>query len=176
MMKETRHMDRSVKQAAIDDLRTELDQQYTVVVFRPMGLTVAEDRVLRQKVIGANAQMRVIKNTLAKRAVDGTRFAGLSAHFKGPTALVYSSDPVAPAKVIADFAKTSKKVEIVGAALGEQMLDAKATTALAALPSLNELRARLLGLFQTPATRIATVLKEPAGQLARVLAAKGRQA
>lgn len=169
-------MDRSSKQAAIDDLRTELEQQYAVVVFRPLGLTVAEDRSLRQKVIAANASMRVIKNTLAKRAVDGTRFAGLSAHFKGPTALVYSNDAVAPAKVIADFAKTSKKVEIVGAALGEQMLDAKSTAALAALPSLNELRAKLVGMLQTPATRIATVLKEPAGQLARVLAAKSKQA
>ena len=169
-------MDRSVKQAAIDDLRTVLADQETVVAFRPMGLTVAEDRALRQKVIAGNAQMRVIKNTLAKRSVDGTRFAGLSVHFKGPTALVYSKDAVAPAKVIADYAKVNKKVEIVGGTMGEQTLDARSIMALAALPSLNELRAKLLGMLQTPATRIATVLKEPAGQLARVMAAKSKQA
>jgi large subunit ribosomal protein L10 len=167
-------MDRSTKEATIDELRTELGQHYSVIVFRPQGLTVAEDRALRQKAIAAQTRMRVIKNTLAKRAVDGTQFAGLAAHFKGPTALIYSNDAVAPAKVIAEFAKTSKKVEIVGGALGEQMLDARGAAALASLPSLNELRAKLVGMLQTPATRIATVLKEPAGQLARVLAAKAK--
>ena len=168
-------MDRSVKQAEIDDLRTVLEQQYSVIVYRPMGLTVAEDRALRQKMLGANANLRVIKNTLAKRAVDGTRFAGLSVYFKGPTALAYSADPVAPAKVLADYAKGNTKVTIVGGALGELVLDAHAAQALAKLPSLNELRAKILGILQTPATRIAVVLKEPAGKLARVLAAKGRQ-
>jgi large subunit ribosomal protein L10 len=167
-------MDRTVKQAAIDDLRTVLEQQYSIIVYRPKGLTVAEDRVLRQKMLGANANLRVIKNTLAKRAVDGTKFAGLSEFFKGPTALAYSADPVAPAKVLADYAKGNVKVEIVGGILGELVLDAKAAQALAKLPSLNELRAKFLGLLQTPATRIAVVLREPAGKLARVVAAKSR--
>lgn len=169
-------MDRTVKQAAIDDLRTVLEQQYSIIVYRPKGLTVAEDRALRQKMLAANANLRVIKNTLAKRAVDGTKFAGLSEFFKGPTALAYSADPVAPAKVLADYAKGNVKVEIVGGILGELVLDAKAAQALAKLPSLNELRARFLGLLQTPATRIAVVLREPAGKLARVVAAKSRQA
>lgn len=167
-------MDRTVKQAAIDDLRTVLEQQYSVIVYRPKGLTVAEDRALRQKMLAANANLRVIKNTLAKRAVDGTKFAGLSEFFKGPTALAYSADPVAPAKVLADYAKGNVKVEIVGGILGELVLDAKAAQALARLPSLNELRAKFLGLLQTPATRIAVVLREPAGKLARVVAAKSR--
>ncbi|MGB4100314.1 MAG: 50S ribosomal protein L10 [Alphaproteobacteria bacterium] len=169
-------MDRSVKQAAIDGLRTTLEPQYSVIAYRPKGLTVAEDRALRQKMHAANAGMQVIKNTLAKRAVDGTRFAGLSVYFKGPTALAYSADPVAPAKVLADFAKANPKLEIVGGVLGELTLDAQAAQALAKLPSLNELRARILGMLQTPATRIAVVLKEPAGKLARVVAAKSRQA
>ncbi|MEJ0062068.1 MAG: 50S ribosomal protein L10 [Alphaproteobacteria bacterium] len=169
-------MDRSLKQAEIDDLRTVLEKQYSVIVYRPKGLTVAEDRALRQKMHAANADMRVIKNTLAKRAVDGTKFAGLSDFFKGPTGLAYSADPVAPAKVIADYAKgNNNKVEIIGGVLGEQTLDATAASALAKLPSLNELRARIVGMLQTPATRLAVVLKEPAGKLARIMAAKAKQ-
>lgn len=167
---------RAEKQTAIDDLRAVLEQQYSVIVYRPQGLTVAEDRALRQKMIGGGANCRVIKNTLAKRAVDGTRFASLSVLFKGSTSLAFSTDPVAPAKVLADYAKgNNNKLEIVGGILGEQMLDAQGAKALAALPSLNELRAGLVGLLQTPATRIAVVLREPAGKFARLMAAKGRQ-
>ncbi len=151
-------MDRSVKQAAIDNLRTELDKQSTIVVFRPLGLTVAEDRALRQKVIAANASMRVIKNTLAKRAVDGTKYAGLSAHFKGPTALIYSNDQIAPAKVIAEFAKTNKKVEIVGGTYNGTALDVNAVKALATIPSREVLLAQLAGLLKSPVQRLAVGL------------------
>lgn len=151
-------MDRSVKQAAIDDLKTALDKQSTVIVFRPMGLTVAEDRSLRQKAIAANTQTRVIKNTLAKRSVDGTRFAGLSDHFKGPTALIYSSDQVAPAKVIADFAKANKKIEIVGGIYGEKLLSVNDVKALAAVPSREVLLSQLAGLLKSPVQRLAGVL------------------
>jgi large subunit ribosomal protein L10 len=159
-------MDRSVKQAAIDNLRTELDTQSTIVVFRPMGLTVAEDRVLRQKVIAANASMRVIKNTLAKRAVDGTKLAGLSDHFKGPTALIYSNDQVAPAKVIAEFAKTNKKIEIVGGTYAGKFMDANAVKALAAIPSREVLLGQLAGLLKSPVQRIASVLAAVAAKKA----------
>ncbi len=148
-------MDRSIKQAAIDELRTVLDKQTTVIVFRPMGLTVAEDRALRQKVIAAGAGIRVIKNTLAKRSVEGTQFADLSAHFKGPTALVYSTDQVAPAKVIAEYAKTNKKVEIVGGTYAGKILSVDDVKSLAAVPSREVLLSQLAGLLKSPVQRLA---------------------
>ncbi len=151
-------MDRSLKQAAIDDLRTELDKQSTVIVFRPMGLTVAEDRALRQKVIAAKASIRVIKNTLAKRSVDGTRFAGLSQLFKGPTALVYSNDQVAPAKVIVEFAKSNKKIEIVGGTYAGKELSVNDVKALAAVPSREVLLSQLAGLLKSPVQQLAASL------------------
>lgn len=168
-------MDRTQKQTAVKSLQKSLADQTTVLVLLASGLTVAEVTDLRRKMRAANANLKVLKNTLVKLAVDGTKFAGIKQFLKGQTALAYSTDPVAAAKVVADFAKTNKKISIVGGALGEKLLDAKGAEALAKLPSLNELRAGLLGILQTPATRIAVVLKEPAGQLARVLAAKGRQ-
>lgn len=151
-------MDRSHKQSAIDDLRTELDKQSTVIVFRPMGLTVAEDRALRQKVIAAKSNMRVIKNTLAKRSVDGTRFAGLSSLFKGPTALVYSNDQVAPAKVIVEFAKGNKKVEIVGGTYAGKELSVNDVKALASVPSREVLLSQLAGLLKSPVQQLAASL------------------
>jgi large subunit ribosomal protein L10 len=172
-LKEKR-MDRAQKQASIETLQQTLQDQTTVLVVHASGLTVAEVTDLRRKMRAANTGLKVMKNTLARRAVEGTKFDGLKTMLKGPTALVYSTDPVAPAKVVADFAKTNDKIKFVGGLLGAQLLDAKSAAALAKLPSLNELRAKIVGILQTPATRIAVVLKEPAGKLARVMAAKGR--
>lgn len=168
-------MDRAAKQAAISDLREELDGAGTVVVIAATGLSADETRSFRVKAHSGNVTLKVIKNTLARRAVEGTKFAGLSGLMKGQTALAFSSDAIAPAKLVAEYAKGNQKVTILGGVMDGQMLDANSVKALASLPSLPELRAKLLGLFQTPATRMAVVLREPAGKLARVLAAKGRQ-
>jgi large subunit ribosomal protein L10 len=119
----------------------------------------------------AGASYKVAKNRLATRALEGTRFQGISPLLKGPTALAWSTDPVAVAKTAVEFAKTNDKFVVLGGALGTQTLSADGVKALAELPSLETLRAQLLGLIQTPATRIAGVLQAPGGQVARVLAA-----
>jgi large subunit ribosomal protein L10 len=119
----------------------------------------------------AGAGFKVSKNRLTRRALDGTPFQQLSPMFKGPTAIAYSRDPVAAAKVAVEFANRNEKLTIVGGSLGERMLDVAGVKALATLPSLPEMRARLLGTIAAPATRLATVIRAPAAQLARVLQA-----
>ena len=124
----------------------------------------------------AGATFKVAKNRLAHLALDGTRFEGISPLLKGPTALAWSTDPVAVAKTAVEFARTNEKFVVLGGALGTQTLDAAGVKALSELPSLDALRARLLGMLNTPATRIAGVLQAPGGQLARVLAAYAKTA
>jgi len=126
---------------------------------------------LRVKMRAAGASFKVAKNRLALLALDGTRFDGLKPLMKGPTAISWSADPVAVAKVAVDFAKTNEKFVLVGGSLGTQVLDVAGVKALAELPSLDSLRAKLLGLLNAPATRIAGVLQAPGAQLARVFAA-----
>lgn len=162
-------MDRSEKQELITSLQETLKGAELVVVTRQSGLTVAEVTDLRRKMRAAGAGYRVTKNRLARRALEGTKFTGLSSLLTGPTALAYSKDPVAAAKVATTFAKDNDKLTIVGGAMGENVLDPEGIKALANLPSLDELRARIVGMLQTPAARIATVLQAPAGQLARVI-------
>jgi large subunit ribosomal protein L10 len=123
----------------------------------------------------AGASCKVAKNRLATRALEGTRFQGISPLLKGPTALAWSTDPVAVAKTAVEFAKTNDKFVVLGGALGTQTLNADGVKALAELPSLETLRAQLVGLIQTPATRIAGVLQAPGGQVARVLAAYAKK-
>ncbi len=147
-----------------------------VVVVQQTGLTAGQTLDLRRAMRAAGVTMRVEKNTLVKLALEGTHLAGLEPFMKGPTALCYSKDPVAAAKVAAEFAKKNDKFKIVGAALGDQILDAKGAMALATLPSLDELRGKLVGLLLAPATKIAGVLQAPAGQLARVMSARSKQA
>jgi large subunit ribosomal protein L10 len=168
-------VDRTQKEATIADLNSKLQDAGLVVVTHHLGLTVAEVTTLRGKVRAAGAGFKVTKNRLARRALKGTQFEGIDGLFKGPTAIAYSKDPVAAAKVVADYAKTNEKLVIVGAALGNQVLDAEGVKALASLPSLDELRAKLVGMIQTPATRIAGVLQAPGGQVARVLAAYAKK-
>jgi large subunit ribosomal protein L10 len=122
----------------------------------------------------AGANFKVTKNRLARRAFAGTKFERLSPMFTGPTAIAFSRDPVAAAKVAVEFANKNDKLQIVGGSLGTEQLDAKGIKALATLPSLDQLRGKILGLLQAPATRIASVLQAPAGQLARVFAAYGK--
>ena len=169
-------MDRAQKQKLVDSLHGTLMQTELVVVTQQVGMTVAEVTTLRRQMREAGAGFKVTKNRLARRALEGTKFAQLAPLFKGPTAVAYSTDPVAAAKVAVNYANANEKLSIVGGAMGSLLLDSKGIKALATLPSLNELRAKLVGILQTPATRVARVLQAPAGQLARVMGAYARKA
>ncbi len=164
-------VDRIEKREFVADLSTVFAETSMVVVTRNEGMTVADVTDLRRKMRAAGASFKVAKNRLALLALDGTRFDGLKPLMKGPTAISWSKDPVAVAKAAVDFAKTNEKFVLVGGSLGTQVLDVSGVKALAELPSLDTLRAKLLGMLNTPATRIAGVLQAPAGQLARVFAA-----
>jgi large subunit ribosomal protein L10 len=164
-------LDRTEKRAFVDSLGSVFAQTSFVLVAQNNGLTVAAVDNLRRKMKAAGATYKVAKNRLATRALDGTRFQGISPLLKGPTALAWSVDPVAVAKTAVEFAKGNEKFVILGGALGTQMLNVDGVKALAELPSLDTLRASLVGLIQTPATRIAGEVQAPAGQLARVLKA-----
>jgi large subunit ribosomal protein L10 len=164
-------MDRSQKTQAVAELKDTFGQVGVVVVTRNLGLTVAQSTQLRTKMREAGAAYKVSKNKLAKIALEGTDYAGLTDLLTGPVGLASSADPVAAAKAAVDFAKTNDKFEIVGGAMGSQVLDADGVKALASLPSLDELRGKLVGLIAAPATKLATVTQAPAAQLARVLSA-----
>jgi large subunit ribosomal protein L10 len=164
-------LDRTEKRAFVATLQSVFADTSFVLVARNGGLTVADVSDLRRRMRGAGATYKVAKNRLAGLALDGTRFQGVKPLLKGPTALAWSTDPVAVAKTAVEFAKGNDKFVILGGALGAQTLNAEGVKALAELPSLETLRAQLLGLIQTPASRIASVLQAPGGQLARVFAA-----
>ncbi len=166
-------VNRSEKAEAIVELNQIFLDANLMVVTRQSGLTVQEVTDLRRKVRAAGATYKVAKNSLTLRALEGTPFKGLGPLFKGPTAIAYSKDPVAAAKVIAAFAKNNEKLTIVGGGLGAETLDVAGVQALATLPSLDALRGKIIGLIQAPATKIAGVLAAPAGQLARVFSAYG---
>ncbi len=164
-------MDRVQKQKVVETLREALADTACVVVTRQSGLTVAEVTQLRRQMRGAGARFRVTKNRLARRALAGTRFEPLSPLFTGPTAIAFSRDPVAAAKVVVEFANRNEKLTIVGGGLAGRQIDADGVKELASLPSLEELRGKLVGLLSAPAARLAAVLQAPAGRLARVVAA-----
>lgn len=164
-------MDRTQKGQTIASLHQKLQDVSLVVVTQHKGLTVAEVTDLRRKMRAAGAGFKVTKNRLARIALKDTKFAGLDGLFKGPTAIAYSADPVAAAKVATEYAKANEKLAVIGGSLGNLLLTPEGVQALAKLPSLDELRGQLIGMIKTPATRIAGVLQAPGGQLARVLAA-----
>ncbi len=164
-------LDRVEKRAFVATLAAVFAETSMVVVTRNNGLTVAEVTDLRRRMRASGATYKVTKNRLASRALAGTAFDGIGKLLAGPTALAWCRDPVAVAKAAVDYAKTNEKFVVVGGALGAQMLDASGIKALAELPSLDVLRGRLLGMLNTPATRIAGILQAPGGQLARVFAA-----
>jgi large subunit ribosomal protein L10 len=168
-------VDRTEKREFVASLATVFAETSMVVVTRNDGLTVAEVTDLRRKMRAQGVTFKVAKNRLANLALDGTRFDSIKPMLKGPTALAWSKDPVAAAKVAVEFAKTNEKFVVIGGALGTQALDASGIKALAELPSLDALRGRLVGMIQTPATRIAGVLQAPAGNLARVFGAYARK-
>lgn len=168
-------MDRTEKREFVSALGQVFAATSMVVVTQNKGLTVAEVSELRRRMRASGSTFKVAKNRLAALALDGTRFDGIKPLLTGPTALAWSTDPVAVAKAAVDFAKTNEKFVVIGGALGTQMLSADGVKALAELPSLDALRASLVGLLQTPGTRIATVLQAPAGQLARVFGAYAKK-
>jgi large subunit ribosomal protein L10 len=168
-------LERTEKRAFVATLATVFADTSFVLVARNGGMTVAEVSALRNRMREAGATYKVAKNRLAALALDGTRFDGIKPLLKGPTALAWSKDPVAVAKTAVEFAKGNDKFVILGGALGKQTLDAAGVKALSELPSLETLRAQLLGLIQTPGSRIASVLQAPGGQLARVFAAYAKR-
>ena len=164
-------MDRSQKAESVASLNAVFNEVGVVVVTRNLGMSVAQSTVLRGKVREAGASYKVAKNRLAKLAIKDTSYEGIDEMLSGPTAIATSVDPVAAAKAVVDFAKTTDKIEIVGGAMGTQLLDEAGIMALASLPSLDELRAKLVGLVQAPATKIAQLSTAPAAKLARVFGA-----
>lgn len=161
-------MDRDQKSAAVAELNRTFSESGVVVITRNLGMTVAQSTALRVKMLEAGASYKVAKNRLARIAAEGTDYSSISDLLTGPTALSTSKDPVAAAKAVVDFAKTTDKIEILGGAMGSTVLDVTGVKALAELPSLDELRAKLVGLIQAPAQKLASITQAPAAQLARV--------
>ncbi|SMQ69351.1 large subunit ribosomal protein L10 [Altererythrobacter xiamenensis] len=166
-------MDRSQKAEAVAQLNEAFQEVGVVVVTRNLGLSVAQSTELRGKMREAGASYKVAKNRLAKLALKDTDYVGIEEFLSGPTALAWSEDPVAAAKAAVEFAKANEQLEIVGGSMGTQVLDEAGVKALASMPSLDELRAKLVGLVNAPATKVAQVVNAPANKLARVFGAYG---
>ena len=164
-------MDRLQKADSVAQLNAVFNEVGVVVITRNLGMSVAQSTALRGKIREAGATYKVAKNSLAKLAIADTDYVGIGDFLTGPTAIATSVDPVAAAKAVVDFAKTTDKIEIVGGSMGSQVLDAAGVKALASMPSLDELRAKLIGLVQAPATKIAQLQTAPAAKPARVFAA-----
>ncbi len=168
-------MDRAAKKEMVATLSEVFKASNVVVVAHYSGLTVAQMQNLRRQAKQAGAEVKVAKNRLAKIALEGADGAVIAPLLKGPTVLAYSGDPVAAPKVVADFAKANDKLVILGGAIGNTALDPAGVKALAVLPSLDELRATIIGLVQAPATKLAQVLNAPAAKVARVVQAYAAQ-
>ena len=152
-------MDRKQKTELLADLKKLFEEHDLVVVSHYKGLTVAEVSALRNNVRDAGAGFRVTKNRIARLALEGTKFEGLKDLFSGPTAIAFSNDPVAAAKACVEFAKTNEKLVVMGGGSSVKVLSIEEVKYLASIPSLDELRAKLIGLLQAPAGQMARVLK-----------------
>lgn len=168
-------MDRARKREVVSTLNEEWKDSGVIVVAHYKGMTVSEMSDFRKRMKEGGGTVKVAKNSLAKLALKDTASASIGDLLKGQTCVVYSKDPISAAKISVKYAKENEKLVILGGAMGQTAMDAKAVKALADLPSLDELRARVIGLLQAPATKIARLLKEPGGQLARILQAKSAQ-
>ena len=168
-------MERAEKREVVTALHDVLAKTGVVVVAHYAGLTVAQMTRLRSDMRGAGGRVKVAKNRLVKLALEGTDAKGIADLLKGPTCLAFSADPVAAPKIAVKFAKANEKFVILGGAMGTTVLDAKGVSALASLPSLDELRGKMIGLIQAPASKLARTLNAPGGQLARVFAAYGKK-
>ena len=167
----TEAVDRAQKREMVSMLNGVFSDAGVVVVAHYSGLNVSQMSDLRSRMKEAGASLKVAKNRLVKLALKDTNAEHISDLFQGPTVIAFSDDPVSAPKVAAEFAKGHEQFVILGGAMGETSLDAGGVEALAKLPSLDELRAKIVGMINTPATRIAGVVQAPAGQLARVLGA-----
>lgn len=165
-------MDRAAKRELVTTLHDVFKDTGLVVVAHNTGLVAAQAADLRKRVKEAGGAVKVAKNNLVKLALKDTKAEGVTDLMKGPTILAYSKDPIAAARVAVKYAKENDKLVILGGAMGSSILDANAVKALAELPSLDELRAKLIGLLNAPATKIARTIAEPGAQLARVIQAK----
>ena len=165
-------MDRAGKKELIDSLHASLKDTGTIVVAHYAGMTVAHMTEFRKRVKEAGGSVKVTKNRLAKLALKDTDAAGIIDLFKGPTVVAYSKDPVTAARISVKYAKDNDKLVILGGTMGKNVLDPQGVKALAELPSLDELRARLIGLLNAPATKIARTVMEPGAKLARVIQAQ----
>ena len=168
-------MDRTRKAELVESLNGQIGEAGSLVVAHYTGMTVAQMGDLRDRMRAAGASFKVAKNRLAVRALKGTAIEGISPLFKGPTGIAYSKDPVAASKVAVAYAKDNEKLVILGGSVGTTELDASGVKALATLPSLDQLRAKIVGLLVAPATKIAGVVQAPAGQLARVIGAYSKK-
>ena len=168
-------MDRAEKRELVTGLNEAFKGAGSVVVAHYAGITVAQMNDLRSKMRAAGGTVKVAKNRLAKIALQGTDSEGIQKLFKGQTLIAYSNDPIAAPKVASDFAKGNEKLIILGGSMGQTALNADGVKALATLPSLDELRAKIVGMIQTPATRIATIVNAPASSVARVIGAYARK-
>ena len=168
-------MEKAKKAEVVEELKGVFASSGSVVVAHYKGLTVAQLGDLRTRMRAAGASFKVAKNRLAVRALQGTPIEGISRLFKGPTGIAFSKDPVAASKVVVGYAKDNAKFVVLGGSVGTTTLDVEGVKALAALPSLNELRGKIIGLIQAPATKIAGILQAPAGQLARVISAYSKK-
>lgn len=166
-------MNRLEKKQEIIDIKNLVESHSSVLVVHYKGLNVAQVSILRGNMRDCGAKFKVIKNSLAKLAVASTNGQELECLFAGPTALVASNDPVSLSKVLAKFAKENEHLVLLGGVVDSQKIDAKAIISLANMPSKDELRAKIIGLLNAPATKLLRVLKTPAEQVARVLGAYG---
>jgi len=168
-------VDRAAKKALISDLNAQFKDTGVIVVAHNTGMVAAQSADFRRRVREAGGKVKVAKNKLAALAVKGTDAEGITKYLKGPVILAFSKDPVAAAKAAVSYAKENDKLVILGGAMGKTVLDPGGVKALAELPSLDELRAKLIGLLNAPATKIARTVKEPGAKLARVIQAKASQ-
>ena len=164
-------MDKAGKTVALDALKGVFAESGAVIVTHYSGMTVAEMSKLRALLRKDGGQLKVVKNRLAKIALDGQGGDDAQALFQGPVAIAYAADPVSAAKAADEFAKDNSKFIIIGGVMGDVVLDASGVQALAKLPSLDQLRGKIVGLLQAPATKVAGVIQAPASQLARVVSA-----
>jgi large subunit ribosomal protein L10 len=162
-------LDRTQKEEQVAYLNNIFSEAEVLIVTQNKGLSVSEVTDLRNKMRNAGGRFKVAKNRLVKLALKDTRYNHIAEMFAGPTALAYSDDVIAAPKILSTFAKSNDKLIIIGGAMGDTLLDEKGIDALASLPSLDELRSKLLSMINTPATRIAGILQAPAGQIARVI-------
>jgi large subunit ribosomal protein L10 len=166
---------RSDKNDFVQNLQEELKNSSSVVVAHYAGLSVKETDNLRKEMRSNGAKFKVTKNRLTKIALTGTPYESIEDLFTGPTAIAYSSDPVAPARVSVEFEKKFENFKILGGSYEGEKIDNAKINFLATLPSLDQIRAKLLGLLNAPAQKIASITQAPGGQLARLVNARSEQ-